>query len=241
MVYKAHKDSINYHTIKDKRIPRAFQRFRIFFISDIHRRSINEETLRDIDQEIDIVVIGGDLLEKGVPFSRTRENIRKLKRVSESIYFIWGNNDLEVSIDELVKLLEGEGVCILSNSSINIMKENSILSLVGLEYNPYEEPNFTLASNKANGEYIILLTHRPGDFYHLDINSKDKIHMVLAGHTHGGQIRFGPLGFYEKGYLQKYRSSYVLVSEGYGYTKLPFRLGTKSECHVITIEKDVKV
>lgn len=77
MVYRAHHDIIDYRTIYDKRLPDAFNDFRIFFISDIHRRHINDNTLRSIKEEIDLIIIGGDITERGVPPTRVKMNLDK--------------------------------------------------------------------------------------------------------------------------------------------------------------------
>ncbi|MUK87245.1 metallophosphoesterase [Ornithinibacillus sp. L9] len=238
MMYKAHHDIVEFRTILDDRLPKPFQQFQIFFISDIHRRKIKNETLDQINQNINVVIIGGDLTEKKVPFSRTRKNVKKLKRWGAPIYFVWGNNDFEVQPDKLSQLLQDEGVTILNNSYVHIQKEGHILSLIGLEYNPYMETTYDINSIESKGDYLVLLTHRPDDFYLLDSMSQNNIHLVLAGHTHGGQIRIGPIGFYEKGSFKEYRSTKILISEGYGYTLLPFRFGTKAECHVLTLDRN---
>ncbi|MFD2045889.1 metallophosphoesterase [Ornithinibacillus salinisoli] len=240
MIYRAHHDHVDYRSINDSRLPDSFNDLTIFFIADIHRRTIRQETLNSIGSHIDFVYIGGDLTEKGVPLAKTRENIKRLKQWGRPIYFVTGNNDYEVNINELSKLLLDEGITILNNSTIYIEKEKHVLCLTGLEYNPLDEPNDAIISENVQGDYRILLTHCPSDFYDLDITSQDKVHMVLAGHTHGGQIRIGRMGLYSKGGLRKVRNTHVFITEGYGYTLLPFRFGTSAECHVITwhSEKD---
>ena len=62
----------------------------MFFISDIHRRKIDDKLLAKIQSahEIDVVIIGGDLAEKGVPLTRIAKNIRKLAQLGR--YFMCG-------------------------------------------------------------------------------------------------------------------------------------------------------
>ncbi|WP_164668739.1 metallophosphoesterase [Virgibacillus doumboii] len=231
MVYTAHHDTIDYRTIHDTKIKSSF---RLFFISDIHRRTLKKDTLNDIGEKIDIVVIGGDLTEKGVPIERTRDNIRKLKLLNAPIYFVWGNNDYEAFPNRIYELLIEEEVIILANQNDDITINNNKVSLIGLDCCQYREARLDLAMANAEGEYNILLTHAPSAFYDLDEESQNKLDVVLAGHTHGGQIRILGFGFFERGGLTKLHNTTIIVSEGYGYTRLPFRLGTKSECHVLT-------
>lgn len=238
MVYQAHHDTINYKKIYDDRIPSDFNDFRMFFISDIHRRKIKESTLQSISEKIDIVIIGGDLTEKGVPLVRTENNIKKLKRWNIPLYFVWGNNDYEAKPEKIYKLLVKENVTILTNENKDIERNKSTVSLLGIDCCRYGEPRLDLAQEKAKGEYSILITHAPSMFDELDRQDQNKIHTVLAGHTHGGQIRIFGFGPYERGGYRKQGNTNLVVSEGYGYSKLPFRLGTKAECNVLTFKKN---
>lgn len=234
MVYKAYHDTIDYQTIHDEKLR---SEFRLFFISDIHRRNIKNETLINIKEDIDIVVIGGDLTEKGVPIDRTRQNIKKLKRWGAPLYFVWGNNDYEAFPTEIYRLLIFEEVKILANSNNNLTIQNNAISIIGLDCCQNSEARIDLALQNTNSRYNILLTHDPSAFFDMDGQSQGKIDTVLAGHTHGGQIRFFGFGFFEKGGLTNLRNTKIFISEGYGYTRLPFRLGTKSECHVLTFKE----
>lgn len=234
MIFTAHHDTIDDRTIQDHRLPREFDQHRIFFISDIHRRKINIHTLRRIKREIHMVVIGGDFTERGVPISRTRENIQKLKQFNAPIYFIWGNNDYEVSFQAFNQMLQEEDVNILKDSYVKLSKSGKRFYVVGFDYHKdgIEAINFDWA--EIEDGYCLLLTHVPQYFYDLNPKYQQMIDLVLAGHTHGGQIRLFNLGFYQNGGFSNHFHTNILVSEGYGYTFVPFRFQTKAECHVLT-------
>ncbi|WP_404452871.1 metallophosphoesterase [Virgibacillus necropolis] len=238
MVYLAHHDTIDYQTVMDEEIPSGFDLFRIFFISDIHRRGLKQTTLNKIYQHIDLIIIGGDLKEKGVPLERVRTNLEMLKKWNKPIYFIWGNNDYEEDPEALYQLLIKENVIILANETKSIVAGNGeSFNLVGLDCCRYKEARFDLAMKDVEDKYTILVTHAPSAFYDMPESEQEDTHLVLAGHTHGGQIRIFGFGLYESGSFKKEGKTSILVSEGYGYTRLPFRLGTKSECHVITFKQ----
>lgn len=237
MVFKAHHDTIEYRTIHDKKLPKVFENFTVFFISDIHRRNVKLQTLKSIRKPIDMIAIGGDLTEKKVPLERTRNNIRTLKKLSDSIYFVWGNHDYEVPYHSLYNMLIEEGVDILQDTYRMIRRKNVAIHLFGFDYHQFNEDRGDMSWLKnMDVHYSILLTHVPDSFYELDPEVQNKFHTVLAGHTHGGQIRLFGFGYYQKGGLSIYQHTNVLISEGYGYTLLPFRLQTKSECHVLTFK-----
>lgn len=221
MVYRAHHDIINNLTIYDEKLPTAFNDFRVCFFSDIHRRHVNESTLKSIKGDINVIIIGGDITEKGVPLERTKENLEKLKKWNLPIYFVWGNNDYEEDPEAIYHLLVQEGITILANTNIDISIKNQVLSFVGLDCCTYREARGDFALEFAKGDYTILLTHDPSAFYELEDDE---------------QIRLFGLGIYQRGGHRTYRQTNIFISEGYGYTKLPFRLGTKAECHVLTFK-----
>ena len=74
----------------------------------------------------------------------------------------------------------------------------------------------------------------------MDIQKKllpeHEIRLVLSGHTHGGQIHILGYSPYEKGKIKKLENTTLLISNGYGTTSLPLRLGAPAECHLITIK-----
>lgn len=234
MVYKAHHDTIKSYDIVDERLPKNFNGFSVFFISDIHRRKINKRTLKKFTDKVEFVLIGGDLTERGVPFERVRENIRRLKYFDAPIYFVWGNNDYELETDQLRKLLKEEAVIILADTSIDITKQEETITLVGFDC--CKGNTLLKATKEAHGAYYILAVHIPDAFHKLSETEKAQIHTVLAGHTHGGQIRLGRFGLYERGGYTQSNQTNVVISEGYGYTGLPFRLGTDAQCHLLTFK-----
>ncbi|MFZ3578189.1 metallophosphoesterase, partial [Virgibacillus sp. DJP39] len=201
---------------------------------------VRSSTLNKINSAIDLIIIGGDLKEKGVPLKRVRQNLDLLKKWGKPIYFIWGNNDYEENPEALYQTLVRNGVIILTNETrcMKTVSRKSI-NIVGLDCCKYKEARYDLASKNKQDNYTILVTHAPSAFNDMSEEEQEEVDLVLAGHTHGGQIRIAGFGFYEKGSFQRKGKSYILVSEGYGYTRLPFRLGTRSECHVISFKEKV--
>src|SRR5699024_12518195 len=97
MYYLAHHDCIRHNIIYHPNISENSGDYNIFFIVDIHRRTVKQETIVNVNENIDIVSIGGDLMEKGVTLKIVRENIISLKQLHALIYFISGNNEQEVN------------------------------------------------------------------------------------------------------------------------------------------------
>ncbi|MBD1378643.1 metallophosphoesterase [Metabacillus arenae] len=206
----------------------------IFFISDLHKRVLSPNLINQIDQPVDFVFIGGDITEGKVPFARVEENIRKLTEFGPA-YFVWGNNDYEVETDTLIKLLEKYNVKILKNEAVVIKEEGIDLSILGVDDMTFDGDRLEETVEQVpKNSFKILLSHNPEIVK--KIRKEYQISLVLSGHTHGGQIRFLNIGLYERGSLKSSSHYTKLVSNGYGTTLLPMRLGAPSEAHLITLK-----
>lgn len=232
----AHSDNLIYHEIEFSEFPQSFGEIKLFFISDIHRRIVSDALIEEVKGKVDLVIIGGDLLEKGVSIESVEQNIKKLKEIA-MIYFVWGNNDYEINPRLLDGLLLKYGVKILDNTAVSFESEGGDrFVLLGVDDMAKNRDRLDLALQDAGEEgFRVLISHNPRIIS--KIKKEDQISFVLSGHTHGGQIRIFGMGPYEKGRLEKCSHSMLLVSNGYGTTSLPLRLGAKSETHFITLRK----
>ncbi|RIW28010.1 metallophosphoesterase [Bacillus salacetis] len=235
MLREAFLNNIKYEEICFEDYPEAAGPLTIFFISDIHRRKISDRIISGIDGKADIVVIGGDLTEKGVSFKRVEENILKLKGLGP-VYFIWGNNDYEVEERTFRNLLESNGVILIENTSLLLEGSGSHpVALIGVEDLSLGRDDIEKAFDGVpEKSFRILLAHNPDTIKKL--RKEHKVSLMLSGHTHGGQIRILGFGMYQKGNLSIIAGTFVLVSNGYGTTALPLRLGAPPETHLITIK-----
>lgn len=238
MIWLAFHDVVTYETVYTKKIPEVFGTFRVFFIADIHRRKISMRTLEKITQGIDLVFIGGDLTERGASLQVMHDNILKLKKWQQPIYFVWGNNDYEAIPSKIERILVSEDVIIVTDSVTQYEKSGDSINLIGFDFKRGYTSRKTIDWLHINDDLTMLLTHTPDSFYALTEQQMDEIDIVFAGHTHGGQIRLLNRGFYSRGKMSQYRKTKVFVTEGYGYSVFPLRLQTNAQCHVITFKKN---
>lgn len=235
MFKEAFANRVNYQTLEFSNFPKSFGKIHLFFISDIHRRIVSDSLIEEVSGKVDVVIIGGDLLEKGVPMERVKENIKKLKTLGP-ILFVWGNNDYEVDVPILDAMLLHLGVTSLVNSSIQFQSdEGDQLYFIGLDEISLGRHNLEQAMGEVDpNSFKILLCHNPdiSRRIHFDYG----ISLLLSGHTHGGQIHLFGFSPYERGSLKKENDLTVLISNGYGTTGVPLRLGAKAETHLISIE-----
>ena len=163
---------------------------------------------------------------------RISKNIRALSRLGP-IYFIWGNNDREAGEEEIRKIIALWGGKILDNESTPLPGHPK-WGILGTDDPSSRKSNIDATlRNVEQYEKTILVTHTPSLFrkvervFHPDL--------MLAGHTHGGQIRIGKLGLLEKGSFEIDGGRAKLISNGFGTSTLPLRLGARPECHIIKI------
>ncbi|GGB51769.1 metallophosphoesterase [Fictibacillus barbaricus] len=233
MYIEAHRNRVIFDTVKLDRLPSAFENFRIFFISDVHKRRISEEIVNKAEKA-DLVIIGGDLVEKGVPMKRVEDNIKLLSTLGP-VVFVWGNNDYDVDPSVLARTLLEQGVQILDNTSYCMKRNNDQIDIVGVNDTSLRYDSLKDAIRPCSSSCRILISHNPD--ISKKVKNEDEICLILSGHTHGGQIRLGPLGIAKRGGWYEIGKHKLLVSNGYGATHLPLRLGAPSESHILLLNR----
>ncbi len=237
------------YTIYDSDIPESFNGKKAVFISDLHCGPFFSTTrVRSVVETInkigpDIIFLGGDYLTKGLTGQKEIETcMNELKRLDASfgVYGVLGNHEHWISRRLSEQGLNDAGVELLDNKAIwwNIDEDRMRIGGVGDLWESTQEIEPTLNGVKLD-DFVILLTHNPD--YAEQITS-DKIDLVLAGHTHGGQITLFGLWapFQTTEYGQKYISgmiktniTQVIVTKGIGTTGLPLRFFAKPEITIL--------
>lgn len=216
-------------------LPASFNGFRLYFISDIHRRSISAKMLGKLSTPPDLIVIGGDLIEKGVSFQRVKKNLNKLRQFGCPVLFIWGNHDLQVDVIQLRRVLREHGVIILTNAVYHVSKDNQVINFIGVHDATNSLDGLPIALLKAKTGVRILLSHNP--VITEKVTPEDNIPLVISGHTHGGQIRLFGWGIREKGGVKSMDFGTLIISNGYGTTRYPLRLGAPPDTLLIQMKK----
>ncbi|RLQ95070.1 metallophosphoesterase [Falsibacillus albus] len=235
MYVEAKRNRVLFQTFLFENYPDGADPLRIFFISDIHRRVIHNKIIDEVKSKADIVIIGGDLLERGVSIQKAKENLSLLKEIGP-VYFVWGNNDYEVNHEELVSLFHELEIIILKNDSVQLLNDGgNHIHLLGVDDLNQKTARLDKALEGCSKEsFKILVSHDPKIMRR--VKSDENISLILCGHTHGGQIHIFGYSPYEKGKIYEFGKARLLISNGYGTTGVPLRLGAKPETHVITIQ-----
>lgn len=232
MAAEAFRNRMVHAELYFQELPKELDGTSIFFISDIHRRQISDSIISRARGHADIVIIGGDLAEKGVPLARIRSNAEKLRSIGPA-FFVWGNNDYEVNKEELKSIFRQTGIVELNNSSCPFPGKPGI-KLLGIEDIAQRQADLDAALKSAAGPgFKVLISHNPAAAR--NVEEGDGVQLVLSGHTHGGQIHMFGYSPYKKGGIETYPHTTLLVSNGYGTTLLPLRLGAKAETHLVIL------
>jgi predicted MPP superfamily phosphohydrolase len=233
MFIEAHLNIVRKHEFSFSNTPLE-KPIRIFFISDIHRRKINSSIINRMSNQVDLVIIGGDLLEKGVPLKRFEQNLQKLCSVGK-VYFVWGNNDIEIEKKDLETIFNKWNVVVLKNSSVTVNHLQKEWVLIGVDDLKTGKVDLDLAFQGVNqNAFKLVVSHNPRV---LKLLKKEQgVSLVLSGHTHGGQIRIFGYGPYEKGKTHVYEGITQIISNGYGTTTIPLRLSARPETHYIEVK-----
>lgn len=177
---------------------------RILFLSDAHygtvlHRGSLEKLKEDVkEQNIDVLILGGDLVDENT----TKEEMNEIFEILGSIpstygtYFVYGNHDRQKYIKEKAFSSEELNEAFLKNHITQVVDENISLRddivLVGREDKGEKRKNSEdLLKNIDPSKYIILVDHQPISY---EENEKLGVDLMLSGHTHAGQIF--PAGYF---------------------------------------------
>ena len=138
--------------------------------------------------------------------------------------------------------LRAQGIQPLVNTAVNISGDGCHLWLAGVDDLTQGEPDLGSAlAPVPQGAALVLLAHNPDTW--LDERTR-RADLILAGHTHGGQLRFPLLGaWYRQGtHLSKIQPAgwfegdgrRMFVSRGLGES-FPFRLGAPPQAALIRL------
>ncbi len=179
-------------------IPEEFYGYKVIQISDIHyKTTIDKDKLNKIINKINkskpnITVITGDLLDKNIKYTSTDyEYITKeLNKIeSEYKYIISGENDL---CEEFKTIVKNTNFKLLDNTYEIIYNGGYDPILIGGISTSSDKKNINdkispieNAIETENPKYKILIIHEPSIIDSIDYQKYD---LILAGHTHNGQI-----------------------------------------------------
>ena len=252
--------------VRIKNLPPPLRGLKIGLLSDLHSSFIvSQETIAAAGRLImtenpDLIVLTGDYISGSTKFlsgsigtfkeeylTRCVDALSLLK-APLGIYGVLGNHDFWSGPESVQATCETFtrriGLIWLRNRSVELKKGGSSFHLLGVDDYWENSCSLTSACQGLKTDSIkILLSHNP------DINDdialmRERVDLVLSGHTHGGQIVLPLVGqpVIPSKFGQKYRVGLVsdgdrqtYISRGVGSLLVPIRLNCRPEATVLTL------
>jgi predicted MPP superfamily phosphohydrolase len=252
-----HELDIVQRPIAINNLPTPFHGYRIIQLSDIHLDEYTEpffleRIVRKInDLAPDLVLLTGDFITHGsLTFIAGGHAIRRCAEILATLiaplrYAILGNHDVSFDSATVTNALTTHGTPVLVNQHLPVERNGARIWVCGVDDPGTSHPNLDLTLPTNPDGPVILMAHEPD--YADDVIAHPRGHLVdlmLAGHSHGGQVRLpflGPLILppmgekYPEGHFNFNRMQ-LYVNRGIGTVGLPFRLNCPPEVTVITLQ-----
>lgn len=232
-----HPETNTVHITLNKPLADSHRPIKIVAVSDIHlgngtgKADLKRYVKMINDQQPDVILIGGDLIDNSVMPLYTENMAEELAELKApgGIYMVPGNHEYISGIDPSIRFIQSTPIQLLRDSVVTLPGG---IQLIGRDdrSNPRRRSLSELMTRVDKDKPIILLDHQP---YNLAESQAAGIDLQFSGHTHHGQV--WPMSWvtdrlYEQshGYRQ-WGNTHIYVSSGLSLWGPPFRIGTESE------------
>lgn len=242
-LYNAYTPYVQHYAIQSDKLQGSL---RIGMVSDLHLGQLfgakQLDKLAEImqQQQVDIILMPGDIMDDNLDYylaENMQPHLQKL-HAPFGVYATLGNHDFFGAQQQIARALNEVGITVLADQAVLVdnrfivVGRNDHLDKSRL---PLDQ---LLGYLPQDDKLRILLDHRPDDIV---ANSELALDLQVSGHAHKGQVF--PVNLITRviypldhGYLNLNNSHFVVTS-GYGFWGIPFRIGSQSEVVVIDINR----
>ncbi|MCE0483674.1 MAG: metallophosphoesterase [Methylacidiphilales bacterium] len=235
---------VNHLDIPIPNLPPELDGLTIAHVSDLHsgifcgprRLKIISDASNDL--KADLVAITGDIVNRSI--EEFPDAVAAMLAIESRYgsYLCEGNHDIIPGHNVIANACAKHNLPMLKYACLPVMMRGCRLLLAGIPWVDADMVTSPIVSSlfpaRQKGDVRILLAHHPHLFDHAE--STD---LVLSGHTHGGQIMFGPVGLgplffrYWSGLYHRNNTTMV-VSNGCG-DWFPCRIGAPAEVGLLRL------
>lgn len=233
-------------------LPSSLRGFKIAHLSDLHLGYyVHLDHLESAVEKIrphrpDLVVFTGDISDDLNLLPQVIEIVNTLSP-RYGIYAGVGNHEYYRGITEVKKIFSKAPFPLLINQHVNIDIDGARIFLGGADdprtlrrdYTAFLQNTIETTMHSApQNAFRLLMCHRPEGFNYSALKGID---LVLAGHTHGGQVGIGGRSLFEPILPDRYfwgiyrRGKTTLYTSGGMGHWLPFRLGVPAEAPILVL------
>ena len=233
--------------------PQWSRPLRVAFLSDFHTGAHADDVSRltlIVDEAAnfmpDLALFGGDYVNMQI-FGGGRVPPRTIAAVLARLkaplgrFAVLGNHDYDYGEHAVSDALQDHGIIVLDHAHRSTKFEGRSIQIVGIPDAHVTRPEaYSLLAALAPDEPTIVLAHDPVWFASIPAGP----HLVLSGHTHGGQIRLPGIGIvrnaskaplrWSHGLIEE-RGQYLYVTSGIGTSLMPVRWGVPPEFAVLDL------
>jgi len=241
-IWNASRIKVKEIEIPIKNLPENWQNKKIVQISDVHLGTIfGAGFINQIIAQVnglgpEAVFITGDYFD-GMDGNSTALAMPLNKIIApKGVYFITGNHETYLGVESVVKAFKQTKVKVLDDERVDL----GGISLIGINYPAeFEKKELPDIIKKINPPRpAILLYHAP-----VQIENITGIDLMLAGHTHNGQIF--PFNLIVKSVFGKFSNGlnrindfFIFTSVGVGTWGPPLRIGNSPEIVAIKLVRE---
>lgn len=256
------------HTLYFDDLPSTFDGFKLVQISDVHAGSLKnpKAVQKGIDminrQQADLFVFTGDLVNNKAEEVKPYINHFSQIKAPFGQFSVLGNHDYgdyvkwdsdaakRENLQQLKKYHAEIGFRLLLDEHVILEKDGQKIILAGIEnwgLGFGERGDLEKAlQGTTKDEFKILLSHDPSHWEAQVKNHPSKIHLSLAGHTHGMQfgieafgLKWSPVQFRYKHWagIKEENGRFLNVNRGFGFIGFSGRVGIWPEITVIELKK----
>ncbi len=226
---------------------------RLLQLSDIHLSPFLSEG--DLARVIDasnelrphLTLITGDLItSRGDPLGACIRQLARLRSDAGSFGCL-GNHERYARVEDLATAEAARaGIRFLRHQAQALRFGSATLNLAGVDfYSLFHKDRYLRGAEKlvAPGAFNLLLSHNPDVF---PVAARQGYHLLLAGHTHGGQVtveildqQLNPARFFTPYVYGAYRigQAAAYVTRGIGTIGIPARVGAPPEISLLRLRK----
>ncbi len=239
--------------VRLKNLPRELKDLRMTLVGDIQ---VDRYTgASKVDQVLAIVrrqnpellLSSGDVVTGGTDYLTAAEKVMCAMKGSLASVAVMGDHDQWSAPDAIRRFQVNCGWVFLENEHTVLHRNGKRVLITGLTHiysNRLDEARLReILDTAPEADLKMLLVHQPAEWL-IRLAAQRKYHLVLAGHTHGGQVVLHPLGFPVTPSMREteyYSGTYtvgstaVVVTDGVGLSLAPIRYHARAEITTVVL------